>query len=55
MLSEVIDGIYENGHVLIDTLTDCETNYKGVISYVLLAFNNRGYVVDGFALHRELR
>ena len=41
MLSEVIDGIYENGHVLIDTLTDCETNYKGVISYVLLAFNNR--------------
>jgi len=55
VLSEVIDGIYENGYVLIDTLTDYEFNYKGVITFALLAFNNRGYVVDGFALHRELR
>ena len=39
----------------MDTLTDCESNYKGVISFVLLAFNNKGYVVDGFLLHKELR
>lgn len=54
-LSQLIAEIYKIGYVLIDTLTDHESNYKGVVSFILLGFHNRGYVIDAFALHRELR
>jgi hypothetical protein len=47
----IIDEIQQNGYVLIDTLVDHNVNYKGVSSLILLAFTNKGFVVDGFALH----
>ena len=40
---------------MIDTVSDQENSYKGFITMVMLAFNNRGYIIDALTLHEEVK
>lgn len=40
---------------MMDTISDFTISYKGWISWIVIAFNNKGYLVDALALHREVR
>ena len=45
----------EHGYVIIDTFSEFGCSYKGWISWIVMGFNNRGYIIDALALHREVR
>jgi hypothetical protein len=51
---EVVREVAESGYVFMDTISDFTISYKGVISWVVVAFNNKGYLVDALALRSEM-
>jgi hypothetical protein len=53
-LEEVIRMVKEEGYVFLDTISDFAASYKGEISWIVVGFNNRGYLVDGMALRSEV-
>ena len=38
----------------MDTISDFTLSYKGEMSWIVLAFNNRGYLIDAASLRREV-
>lgn len=47
--------IGEEGYVFMDTISDFTLSYKGEISWVVLAFSNRGYLVDAASLRPQVQ
>ena len=52
--TSILEKVNENGYVILDTIADLECSYKGWISWILIGFNNSGYLVDALALRREV-
>lgn len=50
-LNALIEQIYHEKYLFIDTITDFTTSYKGFITYIVLGFSNKGYLIDALALH----
>jgi hypothetical protein len=50
----VVREVSELGYVFMDTISDFTMSYKGLISWVVVAFNNKGYLVDALALRSEM-
>lgn len=46
--------ISEEGYVLFDTISDFTGSYKGEISWIVLGFNNRGYLIDALSFRKEV-
>ncbi len=49
--SQLMKEINEAGYVFIDTISDFTGSYKGGISWILVAFNNHGYLIDAVSFH----
>lgn len=41
--------------MFIDSISDFTSTYKGIISIFLIAFNDRGYLIDALELNKQLK
>lgn len=46
--------VNEEGYVFLDTISDFTNSYKGEISWIVLAFNNHGYLIDALSFRTQL-
>jgi hypothetical protein len=53
--NQLLQEIAEAGYVLLDTISDFTSSYKGWLSWMVVGFNNKGYLIDALILHHEIR
>ena len=54
-LTGILQAIEKQGYMFLDITSDFTTSYKGFISFIMLGFNQQGYLIDALPLRKEIK